>query len=307
MTQHIGIDVSKAYLDIYSYPDGGVTRVRNERDAIERLAKRLVGVASVAMEATGGYERLALNQLRRANIPAIVVNARHIRNFARATGRLAKTDRLDAAVIAHYAATVGVRMRQTEVDYGLKDMVTRRRQLVEALVEEKNRLHQAQTSFLKKQITAHLAFVQKQLHAVDAAIVQHVKALPQLARRFAILLSVPGIGEVTAAVLLADLPELGTLSEREVAALVGVAPLNNDSGNQRGQRHIWGGRMSVRCALYMATVASVKCNPLIRAFYRRLREAGKPAKVALTAAMRKLVILLNALLKQDRTWVDSIT
>jgi transposase len=302
MQQHIGIDVSKTYLDVYTYPQGSIRRVSNQRQSICALADSLRGSASVVMEATGGYERLLFTRLRQAGIPAAVVNARHIRNFARATGRLAKTDKLDAAIIAHYAATLGTPMRETMPDYSLKDMVTRRRQLVDLLVQEKNRLEKAEDIFLRRQINEHLAFLKQQLQDVDRTISGHIKADREQSGRFGILTSVPGVGEVTASILLADMPELGALTERQVAALAGVAPLNNDSGQMRGQRHIWGGRISVRCALYMATICAIRHNPAIKTYYQRLRTNGKPAKVAITASMRKLLIILNALLKQNRKW-----
>jgi transposase len=299
----VGVDVGKRYLDV-ALPEH-VERVSNEPEAIGALMKRLNKIAPVlvVLEATGGYETALILALQGANLPVAVINPRQARDFARAHGRLAKTDAIDARVLARF----GEAMHPAPLppidpsQEALAALVSRRRQLVEALIAERNHLEHA-TAAVITWIDGHIAMLRDQLAQVDAAIAATVEADRALAHRQAIVTSVEGVGPATAAVLLAELPELGHIEHKQLSALIGVAPINHDSGQFRGQRHIAGGRASVRCALYMATLSAVRHNHTIRVFYQRLRDNGKPAKVALVAAMRKLATILNALVRDDRHW-----
>ncbi|HEY5379811.1 MAG TPA: IS110 family transposase [Pseudolabrys sp.] len=307
MPVFIGVDVSKRYLDV-AFPEG-VERVSNEAEGLGALAERLskTAPALVVLEATGGYETGLVLALQRANVPVAVVNPRQARDFARAQGRLAKTDAIDARVLARFGAV----MRPAPLppidasQEALGALVSRRRQLIEAVIAERNHLEHA-TPAVITWIDRHIAMLRDQLAQVDAAIAATVEADRALAHRQAIVTSVEGVGPATAAVLLAELPELGHIEHKQLAALIGVAPINHDSGQFRGQRHIAGGRASVRCALYMATLSAVRHNHTLRVFYQRLRDNGKPAKVALVAAMRKLAIILNALVRDDRHWQPAL-
>jgi transposase len=281
----------------------------NDLEGIGDLAARLSRTASVlvVLEATGGYETALVLALQRANVPVAVVNPRQARDFARAQGRLAKTDAIDARVLARF----GEVMRPAPLPpidasrEALTDLVARRRQLVEALIAERNHLEHASLA-VTAWIHRHIAMLRDQLAEVDAAIAATVEAEAALAHRQAILTSVEGVGPATAAVLLAELPELGRIEHKQLSALIGVAPINHDSGQFRGQRHIAGGRASVRCALYRATLSAVRHNETLRLFYQRLRDNGKPSKVALVAAMRKLATILNALVRDDRLWQPAL-
>ncbi|HEX3521562.1 MAG TPA: transposase [Stellaceae bacterium] len=299
----IGIDVSKAHLDVALDGKRPIPRHVNDAQGCAALARDLGGARLVVVEATGGYELEIVRALQSAGVPVAVVNPRRVRDFARASGRLAKTDRIDALVIAQFARTM--RPAQTpHIEAGrrvLGDLVTRRRQVIEMVVAEENRLEHAGPA-MAALIKEHVAQLKDQLATIDTAIALAVRADDALSRRKAILESVPGVGEITAAVLIAELPELGAIDDKKIAALVGVAPVAHDSGTSRGQRHIAGGRGSVRCALTMATLSAVRFNPSIKAFHRRLRDNGKRPKVALVAAMRKLVILLNTLVRRDQLW-----
>jgi transposase len=305
----VGVDVSKGWLDLVDTSRTAPWRVGNDRAGIARLVAdlRVDPPELVVLEATGGYEMAAVLALQAAGLRVSVVNPRQIRDFARATGRLAKTDRLDAATIAAFGAVFRpAPLPLTTPDHqAFIGLVARRRQVVDMLVAEKNRLEHADPAG-RVWIEQHLAMLKTQLAQVDAAIALAIERAPALRARQAILTSVHGVGALTAAVLLAELPELGAIDHKQLAALVGVAPINHDSGTWRGQRHIAGGRISVRCALYMAVLSAVRHNPDLRAFYRRLREAGKRPKVALIAAMRKLLSLLNALVRDGRPWQPSI-
>jgi transposase len=301
----VGIDVSKAFLDVASMTSDRVVRYANDQVGLGGLAKILEQAAPelVVLEATGGYEIAAVEALQRVNLAVAVVNPRQVRDFARASGKLAKTDALDARVLAWFGAT----MRPASLppidpsQSAIAGLVARRRQVIEMLVAEGNRLEHAEAS-VRRWIEEHILTLKTQLAQLDATIALAVEASPVLRRRNEILTSVKGVGRLTAAVLIAELPELGTIGNKQIAALVGVAPFNRDSGNWRGERHIGGGRYSVRCALYMAALVAVRFNPALQSFYRRLRDAGKPAKVALVAAMRKLIIILNALVRDDALW-----
>jgi transposase len=301
---YVGIDVSKATLDICT-SDGAAWQEANDDVSMTALRKRLMALAPalIVLEATGGYELRAAAALAAAGLPVAVVNPRQVRSHARSLGQLAKTDRIDARVLASFAERVRPQPRPLPDDdtRALDGLITRRRQLVAMLTAEKNRLEHAAPA-LRTQIKTHVAWLNRQLAKIDGDIDRTVRQSPLWRVKDDLLQSVPGIGKTTARSLLAQLPELGTLKEKQIAALVGVAPLNRDSGTLRGRRSVWGGRAQVRTALYMAAFASVRHNPVLRAFYRRLRGAGKPFKVAIVACMHKLLSILNAILRDRRTW-----
>jgi len=301
----VGIDVSKARLDVALGAAGELLSVANETRAIAGLVARLVELAPalLVLEASGGLETALVAELGAAQLPVVVVNPRQVRDFARATGQLAKTDALDARMLALFAERIRPELRRlpSEQERELKALVARRRELVEMITAERNRLGSA-PKLLRKEITAHIRWLEGRLKERDRDLDRMLRSSPLWREREDLLRAVPGVGPVLCATLLADLPELGALSRREIAKLVGVAPLNRDSGTLRGRRTVWGGRAQVRAALYMATLVAVRFNPVLKAFYLRLRGAGKPAKVALTAAMRKLLTILNAMLKQRSPW-----
>lgn len=305
MDCYIGIDVSKATLDIASLPDGESWTVTNDEHGLAELAPRLVALAPVlvVLEATGGFEMLTAITLAKAGLPIAVVNPRQVRDFAKAMGQLAKTDALDAGMLADFAQRVRPvpRPLPDEAAQLLESLLTRRRQIVEMLTTEKNRLGFARGP-VKRDISQHIRWLEKRLADVDGDLQDAVAASPLYQAKSELLRSVPGVGPVTALTLLATLPELGQLSRHQIAALVGVAPLNRDSGTMRGKRMVWGGRAPVRAVLYMAALVGLKHNPVLRRFYERLRATGKPFKVAATACMRKLLTILNAMLHQNRRW-----
>ncbi len=302
---YVGIDVAKAHLDVAARPTLEPWRVANDAPGIARLVARLdhLRPTLIVLEATGGYERPVAAALTAAGLPVAVVNPRQVRDFAKATGRLAKTDTLDAHVLAHFAAAVQPPARPLpDADtQALAAILTRRRQLVAMRTAEENRLHTALAA-IRARIAAHLAWLEAELKEIDTELAQAIAADPIWRERDALLRSVPGVGPVLAVTLLAELPQLGSLNRHQVAALAGVAPLNRDSGTRRGIRTVWGGRARVRGALYMAALVATRYNPVIRAFYERLCAAGKPKKVALTACMRKLLTILNALLAHRTPW-----
>jgi transposase len=301
----VGIDVSKARLDIALGAAGELFSAANDPSGIDAVRERLAKVAParVVLEASGGLETALVAELGDAGLPVVVVNPRQVRDFARATGQLAKTDALDARVLAHFAEVIHPEPRAlpTEQERELKALVARRRELVEMLTAERNRFASAPL-VLRKRIMRHLAWLERELKQADHDLNQTLRNSPLWREHEELLKGVPGVGPVLCATLLADLPELGRLSRRAVAKLVGVAPLNRDSGTLRGRRTVWGGRAQVRAALYMATLSAVRCNPNLKRFYLRLREAGKPPKLALTAAMRKLLLTLNAMVKTHTPW-----
>jgi transposase len=257
----------------------------------------------VVLEATGGLEVTLVAALAQAKLPVVVVNPRQVRDFAKATGKLAKTDAIDAAVIAHFGDAVRPEIRPVKDEQAqeLAALLARRRQLVDMLTAEKNRLSTA-SKRVRNDIQAHIAWLEKRLKEVDTDLAESIKEIPAWRHRDEILRSTPGVGPVLSVTLLAGLPELGSLNRREVAHLVGVAPLNRDSGQHKGKRSVWGGRDEVRCVLYMSTLSAVRCNPVIRAFYNRLIGAGKKQKVAITACMRKLLVILNTMVKNGNAW-----
>jgi transposase len=304
METWIGIDVAKDQLDLAVH-GGKHWRARNDEAGVETVATDVVALAPtlVVLEATGGYERAVTVALAARGLSVAVVNPRQVRDFAKATGVLAKTDELDARVLAHFAATVRPTPR-TLADaqaHELKELVTRRRQVVSMLTAEQNRLPRT-TQAVQERIKAHLVFLETELEEQNRDLDTLLQASPLWRAREDLLRSVPGVGPVTSATLVAALPELGRLSRKEIAALVGVAPLNRDSGQQRGHRIVWGGRAEVRAVLYMAALVATQHNPVIRTLYARLLKAGKPKKVALVACMRKLLTILNAVLRTETPW-----
>lgn len=304
METWIGIDVAKDQLDLAVH-GGKHWRARNDEAGVETVATDMVALAPtlVVLEATGGYERAVTVALAARGLSVAVVNPRQVRDFAKATGVLAKTDELDARVLAHFAATVRPTPR-TLADaqaHELKELVTRRRQVVSMLTAEQNRLPRTTTA-VRERIKAHLVFLETELEEQNRDVDTLLQASPLWRAREDLLRSVPGVGPVTSATLVAALPELGRLSRKEIAALVGVAPLNRDSGQQRGHRIVWGGRAEVRAVLSMAALVATQHNPVIRTLYARLLKAGKPKKVALVACMRKLLTILNAVLRTETPW-----
>lgn len=304
--EFIGIDVSKEWLDVHLLTEGSAVRFENSAVGCQAVVERLITVPAerIVLEATGGYERLLVAALAAAGLPVVVVNPRQVRDFARALGQLAKTDKIDATVLARFAAAVRPELRPLpdESARKLQETLGRRTQLLGMRTMETNRLQQAQSSKVRYDVQAMLTFLDKRLRAIDDELDTLIKAAPLWQEKVDLLKSVPGVGDQTARTLVADLAELGSCSRQQIAALVGVAPFNRDSGSLRGQRTIWGGRATVRCALYMATLSARRCNPRIRAHYERLRQAGKKPKVALVACMRKLLTILNAILREKKPW-----
>jgi transposase len=302
----VGIDVAKRRLDIHSRPTGESSTIDYDDASVAALIERLVALAPalIVLEATGGMEVRLAAALAAAGLPVAIVNPRQVRAFARAMGRLAKTDRLDAVAIARFAEAVRppVRPLPDEATRYLGALVARRRQLLEMLIAERNRRHAADPT-LHARIDAHLRWLEEALAEIEQDLDRAVRESTVWRAKEELLLSVPGIGQVSARTLLAELPELGSLTRRQAAALVGVAPFSRDSGTMRGRRTVWGGRARLRACLYMAAVAAARgSNPVIASFYKRLRLAGKPAKLALTACMRKLVVTLNAMLRTKTAW-----
>ncbi len=301
----VGIDVSKSALDVAFAPKSKGFSTENSQRGLAVLVERLMEVkpSLVLLEATGGYEKGAHASLAAAGIPTSVINPRLVRDFARATGRLAKTDSIDAQVLASYASTLRPEVRDLpdrEVDE-LKALSTRRRQLIQMIVAEKNRLSLAEES-VRESIESHIKWLEEELERVNSDLSKLIEKSPSLKRKEGIIRSVPGVGPVLCASLLSGLPELGTLDRKRIASLAGLAPFNRDSGRFRGKRCIFGGRSSVRASLYMATLVATRHNPTIKAFYDRLIEAGKPPKVALTACMRKMLVILNSMVKNHSHW-----
>lgn len=302
--QFVGIDVSKDHLDVHIRPDATAFRSPSDPAGLASVVARLLDVQPqlVILEATG-YEAPLVAALAAAGLPVVVVNPRQVRRFAEATGQLAKTDTLDAAVLAHFAEAIRpeVRPLPDEATVALAALMARRRQLIDMRTAEVNRLAMALAP-VARGIRDHISWLNRQLGRVDGELTAAIKASPVWRVADDLLQSAPGVGPVVSRTLLSELPEIGTLSGKRIAALVGVAPVAKDSGRKSGVRSIAGGRASVRCGLYMAILSAVRYNPVIRAFYRRLREAGKAVKVAQVAAMRKLLTILNAILRDRRPW-----
>lgn len=302
---YVGIDVSKAQVDVAVRPTGQRWVVSYDDSSVEELVSQMVnlGPVMVLLEATGGLELPLVAALAAEALPVVVVNPRQIREFARATGTLAKTDSLDAAVLAHFADAVrpSVRPLKDSETQVLNSLLARRHQVMTMLVSEKNRLGTA-IGAVRPRIEAHIAWLEQELSDSDKGLRETLRQSPVWREKDDLLRTVPGVGEQLSLTLLAHLPELGTLNRREIAALVGVAPFNRDSGTLRGKRTVWGGRSRVRGALYMGTLSATRCNPVIRDFYQRLLAAGKPKKLALVACMRKMLVILNAMMKAGQPW-----
>lgn len=300
---YVAVDVSKAMLDV-ALPS--LWRTSNTPAGLAALTRKLAGIERphVVCEATGRYGRLLARTMDEAGIAFSSVNPRQVRDFAKATGQLAKTDAIDARAILGFARAMqpSATPQPPANQARLAERVRRRRQLVDMLAVEKQRLSGLDDADTLASIKAHLAFLKGQIATVDDQIALEIASDDRLARRAALLCSIPGIGAVTAAVLIAELPELGQCDKKQIAALAGVAPMNRDSGQWRGQAHIAGGRLSVRCALYMATLPAIRFNPTIRDFYKHLRAQGKAPKLAITAAMRKLIIIANTIIQKNRAW-----
>jgi transposase len=302
----VGLDVAKDHLDVHARPSGDAFVVAHDEAGLTELVARLQAMAPrlVVLEASGGYEATVAATLASASLPVAVVNPRQIRDFARATGTLAKTDALDARVIAQFAEAVRPAVRPILPDHAqrLGELVARRRQLLEMLGAENNRRRQTRDPRLQRRIAAHITWLERALHDLETDLHDTIRSSPAWQETENLLTSVPGVGPITALTLIADLPELGRLDRRQIAALVGVAPFNRDSGTLRGRRMIRGGRSPVRHVLYMAALTATRHNPALAAFYQRLRATGHPKKVALIAALRKLLTILNAILRDRRPW-----
>ncbi len=305
---YVGIDVSAAHLDLAALPGGKVQRFTNDPEGIKALTEHLgsIGPTLVVLEATGAMEVPVAGELTTAGVAVAVVNPRQVRDFARATGQLAKTDALDAQVLARFGEAVKppVRALPDATLRELRALTTRRHQLMAMVTAERNRLHTASPR-VTPQIKEHILWLKRQIKDLDQDLSDSIRSSPLWRAQENLLRSVPGVGPVVSSILLAQLPELGNLNRYEIAALVGVAPLNRDSGTLRGKRKVWGGRAPVRAALYMAALVATRHNEVIKAFYQRLIQAGKPTKVALTACMRKLLLILNSMVRHNHTWNPS--
>jgi transposase len=307
----VGIDVSERHLEVAELAEAAelteakVWTTVNEQSAIEELVKRLLAIwpKLIVLEATGRLEMAAAGAMAAASLPVRIVNPRWVKNFARAAGIVAKTDKIDARVIARFADKMRPKPRplKDEETQKLEALLTRRRQVVEMLTAEKNRLRRAQGP-ISDSIRTHILWLEQSLKEVDKNLNNSIKSSPVWCEKDEIIRSVPGVGPILSTTLLAELPELGTLNRKKIAALVGVAPFNCDSGTLKGTRRIWGGRAPVRTVLYMATLAAIRHNPAIKAFHKRLIEAGKKPKVAITACMRKLLTILNSMVHNRTAW-----
>lgn len=307
MSGYIGIDVAQAELVVAREGVAGSKAYPNTERGYRDLLKDLKEAQLIVLEATGGYERGVVASLGGAGLPVVVVNPRQVRDFAKATGQLAKTDQLDAHVLAGFAATVKPELRAlpSEDEAELRDFLTRQQQVIQMLVAEKSRLLQAQgkgRQALRRQIKSHISYLERELKTLDSDLDQMIRKSPLWRENDDLLQSVPGIGKQTSRTLLGTLPELGTASGAEIARLGGLAPIARDSGKMRGKRRIGGGRPRVRAALYMATLSATRFNPVVRTWYKRLLSAGKPKKVALVACMRKLLVVLNAMIRTNTRW-----
>ncbi len=301
----VGIDVSKDNLDVATYTTKKIWHFPNNEGGISQLTRTLSELtpALVVLEATGGYETALAISLNKAGITCAVVNPREVRDFAKATKKLAKTDIIDARVLAHFAAVIRPESHplSDEQTQELEAIMTRRRQLIDMLTAEKNHLHVARKP-VREAIKSHIDYLTNELAQIDSELQVRIEKSPVQRDKYSLLRSVPGVGPNLSATLLVDLPELGNLNRRQIAALAGVAPINHDSGVKRGKRSIWGGRPQVRAMLYMSALVAARHNPVIRQYYVRLCAAGKAKKVALVACMRKLLTILNSMLKYNVPW-----
>ena len=306
----VGIDVSKATLEVCIDPIGQMLHVVYDEEGMRQIVSRLeeVNPTLIVIEATGGLEVRIASELAGKGLPVAVINPRQARDFAKATGRLAKTDQVDAAVLAGFARAIRPQARplQDANTRALNDLVSRRRQLIDMRVQETLRLNTAASKALQKSLNKHIAWLDKRITEIDNDLTRCLRNSEVWRTKDDLLRSIPGVGAVTTLTMLAKCPELGALSRREIAALVGVAPMANDSGQYRGKRFVWGGRADVRAVLYMATVSAIRCNDTIKAFAERLKKTGKPSKVVIVACMRKLLTIMNAMLKNNASWNPKI-
>jgi transposase len=302
----IGIDVSKRLLEVAAHESDYQFRCVNKASAFTELIGELIALRPerIVLEATGGLEIPVTAALHAAGLPVVVINPRQVRDFAKALGQLAKTDRLDARVLAHFAAAIKPPLRpiKSAEELELDALLGRRGQLVEMLTAEKNRRGAAATDTVREEVEAHIEWLEKRIKALDQQLQAQLKSSPTWRLKDDILQSTPGIGRVVSVSLLAELPELGKLNRQQISKLVGVAPLNRDSGQQRGTRHIYGGRARVRSVLYMAALTATRCNPVIKEFYERLLANHKLFKVAITACMRKLLVIINVMIRDSTRW-----
>jgi len=308
-TQWVGIDVCQKYLDVYVRPLSKLYQVTNNEKGIEQLVQilREIKPELIVLEATGGMEIKAAIQLTQAGLAVAVINPRQARDFAKATGQLAKTDAIDAQMLAHFADAIRPEVREMsdESSRQLEELVQRRRQLSDMITAEKNRLRDKTTS-VQSDINEHIEWLEKRLKDIESQIHEAIAMDENWQQKMNLLTTVPGVGKVVAITLIASLPELGELSHKSISYLVGLAPLNRDSGKFHGKRRIWGGRAKVRSVLYMAALVAMRFNPVIKDFYERLLQKGKLKKVALTACMHKLLIFLNAMMKNNQAWQPPI-
>lgn len=306
----VGIDVSKTTLDVCIEPAGQLLHAAYDEAGVAGIVERLreARPALIVIEATGGLEVRIATELASFGLPVAVINPRQARDFAKATGQLAKTDQVDAAVLAAFAQAIRPQVRPLkDADTrALDDMVSRRRQLIDMRVQETLRLGTAASKPMQKSLKQHIVWLDKRIAEVDSDLTKQLRESDVWRAKDDLLRGIPGVGSVTSRTMLAKCPELGTLNRREIAALTGVAPLANDSGKHRGKRFIWGGRADVRAVLYMAAVSAMRCNDAIRAFADRLKKAGKPPKVVIVACMRKLLTIMNAMLKNNTPWTSKI-
>lgn len=302
----IGIDVSKNALDVALSPESKPFRVTNDREGVQKIVAQLPspGACLVTLEGSGGYERLVIAELLDRGHRVAMANPRQVRDFAKGLGILAKTDAIDATVLAKFGQVAKTHCleKPSGSQAELQQLVERRRQLIELRTAETNRLQQTSSKVARRSIETVLKTLEKQIETLEAELLRLVDQHPDWKKKADILTSTPGIGNITAMSLLADLPELGQLSREAITALVGLAPFNHDSGQLKGQRAIWGGRADVRTTLYMAALSAIRCNDPIKSFYSRLRTAGKPFKKSITACMRKMLVILNTMLKSDSLW-----
>jgi transposase len=302
----IGIDVSKKLLEVGVHQSDYHFRCPNDPQNFPALIAELISLrpARIVLEATGGLERALLQALHTVGLPVVVVNPRQVRDFAKALGILAKTDRLDAGVLAHFAAAIqpAIRPVKAQQETELDALVGRRSQLSEMLTQEKNRRGSAATKATRDDIQKHIDWLEDSIQELDEKLKEQLECSAIWQQKDRILQSVTGIGFVTSLALLADCPELGQLNRHQIAKLAGVAPLNRDSGQQRGTRHIYGGRAQLRCKLYMATLTAIRFNPVIKSFYQRLTAKDKPKKVAIVACMRKLLTIVNVMIRENKLW-----
>ncbi len=308
---YIGIDISQDNLDIADYPTEQIWKHKNSHGGIAKTVAKLKGLNPklIVMEATGGLETPLRQALDQAGLPVAVINPRRIRDFARSMGILAKTDKLDAKIMAYFAAKIEPTPHPPpdEASQKLENLLARRNQISNMLTAEKNRLKQSTNKAIQVRIQDHIKWLESELKGLDKELKDNIRQNPLFMKKIKLYRSMPGVGDVLSYTLLANLSELGGLNQREIASLVGVAPLNRDSGKLRGRRTIWGGRATIRKALYMPAVVAIRCNPVIRDFYQRLLAKGKLKKVALVACMHKMLTILNSMAKNNSQWHYAIT